>query len=173
MSEIGIAAHQTATTLIDLFGFALLAGAALAAAGSDLRYLQIPNRLVLLICLLYPLHVLFAGAPVDVSGAVTMAGGILILGFGLFCLGLVGGGDVKFLAAAGLWAGRDLGLELVVLMALFGGVLAFVLLLPAGKRLLARVRAPSLGAVPAGAMPYGVAIAGALLVVVGQRVGGW
>lgn len=171
MFGLGFPAQPTGMALVDLSGFVLLSGAALIAAGSDLRYLQIPNRLILVVCLLYPIHVLSADAPVDVLGAVSMSGGILMIGFILFGLRLVGGGDVKFLAAAGLWAGTDLGFELVVLMALFGGVLALILLIPRGKRLLARIRAPSLAAVPAQAMPYGVAIAGALLVVIGQRIG--
>jgi len=90
---------------------------------------------------------------------------------------LVGGGDLKLLAAATLWAGPGATPALLVLTGLLGGLLCLLLLTPMGV-LIAAARPPLLdaaGAAPPGAdalpgatpvlVPYGVAIAAAALIV--------
>ena len=108
-------------TLLALF-LALLAWAALS---DGLRF-RIPNPACLAIALLYPAHVLASPLPVDWPGALLIAGILFAAGLGLFVKGLVGGGDVKLLSAAALWAGPDLILPLLIVMGLTGGLLAII-----------------------------------------------
>jgi len=169
------------TSLLDQLACLLVAVVALAAAWTDLRRFRIPNALPLMLLALYPLHLATANTPVDWQGGLSLALILLLGGFALFAAGLLGAGDVKLLAAAGLWAARDLGGELVLITTLAGGALALTLLTPWGKLVLAAVQTPetAAGKVASGAvaiarlggqtMPYGVAIAIALLVIVAQR----
>jgi len=87
----------------------------------------------------------------------------------LFGRGILGGGDVKLLAAVGVWIGPDDLLAYLVAVSLLGGVLALAVM--AAGRL--KRRWPALAAVPwlgqgrpgTQAIPYGIAIglAGLLL----------
>ena len=61
---------------------------------------------------------------VDWRGALLVSGAVFALGVVLFARGWVGGGDVKFLGAAALWAGPAQTLPLLEIMGLAGGVLA-------------------------------------------------
>ena len=91
------------------------------AALSDFRSYVIPNRLCLAILVLYPAHVLASAAPVDwVSGL--MAGGIVFgIGAVMFAFRLTGGGDVKLMAAAGVWAGLEMLPMMLALVMVVGG----------------------------------------------------
>ena len=51
----------------------------------------------------------------------------LVVGFLLFARGLIGGGDAKVLAAAGLWIGFEMMLQYTFLVAIAGGALALSL----------------------------------------------
>ena len=139
--------------------FALIAFAAL----SDLRSFRIPNRISLALLALYPLHVLVSPVPVAWFMALAVASLIFVAGFTLFLCGMVGGGDVKLLAAASLWAGSALVLQLLVIMGLAGGALAGVALLVQSVRRydaggLVGVMVPD-SSIAAPKLPYGVAIA--------------
>lgn len=57
----------------------------------------------------------------------------LILFFPLFLGGVMGGGDVKFLAAVGAWVGMKTTIEIAVLSVLFGGLMALLILVFTGK----------------------------------------
>jgi prepilin peptidase CpaA len=76
----------------------------------------------------------------------------------------MGGGDVKLLTAATLWAGPGGTPTLLIITAVLGGLLTLALLSPLALR---AVFAPSAAASAAKRMPvpYGVAIAGAALIV--------
>ena len=162
--------------LVPLAGFA---GLMATAAFEDLRWLVIPNRLVLGLFLLWPFHVAVAPTPslAAAGGATLCAAAVFAAGALLFARGLVGGGDVKLLAAATLWAGPGATPALLVVTGLLGGLLCLLLLTPMGV-LIAAARPPLLdaaGAAPPGAealpgatpvlVPYGVAIAAAALIV--------
>ncbi len=143
-----------------------------AAAFEDFRRLVIPNLLPILLCLLWPVY--FAGEP-SLSGALAAVGcalAVFVVGAILFARGYLGGGDVKLLSAATLWAGPAGTPALLMLTGVFGGALALFLLLPFGNQIAAAARfmlgqpalPPKRGlAIP---VPYGIAIAGAALVVV-------
>ena len=96
---------------------------------------------------------------------------LLAVGTPMFAAGKLGGGDVKLLAATGLWFDFSSALWMLIAVALAGGVLALtVLVLRAiswGEQ--ARQRVVLLR--PKGGIPYGIAIAaGALIAMAVQRV---
>ncbi len=148
--------------LVPLAGFA---GLMAAAAFEDLRRLIIPNTLVFALCVLWPLQL--ATAPTislaDSAGAALCATAVFAAGALLFSRGLMGGGDVKLLTAATLWAGPSLTPALLIVTAFLGGLLTLALLSPLVLR---AVFAPAAGnAAKRMPVPYGVAIAGAALIV--------
>lgn len=159
-----IASHHLA-----LGGFAVLMG---MAAIEDFRRLTIPNLLTGALCLIWPIY--FAAAPSLIGGlaAIGCALGVFLVGALLFARGYIGGGDVKLLSAAVLWAGPVGTPGLLMLTGIFGGLLALVLLVPGVSTLaeLARLklgrdapRSPTGNSIP---VPYGIAIAGAALIVI-------
>ena len=131
------------------------------AAGADLRGFELPAGLTPGLAALY-----LAVALLEQTAAVTLAWHagvaltVLAAGTLLFMYGLFGGGDVKLLAAAALWAGPGLLPELLMVMALAGGALALVLL--ALRRWRPRASGP---AAPGAPLPYAVAIACGTLAV--------
>jgi prepilin peptidase CpaA len=149
--------------LVPLAGFA---GLMLIAAVEDLRRLVIPNAVVLALGVLWPLQ-LAAAPTISLTGsavAALCAASVFGAGALLFSRGLMGGGDVKLLTAATLWAGPGLTPALLIVTAILGGLLTLALLFPLALR---AVFAPAAAADAAKRMPvpYGVAIAGAALVV--------
>jgi prepilin peptidase CpaA len=55
---------------------------------------------------------------------------VFAVGTGLFALRLLGGGDVKLLAAATLWAAPDYVLPFLLIVTLAGALLGFAFLVP-------------------------------------------
>lgn len=153
-----LATRPTEMMLATLF-FGLL----LLAVVHDVGSLRIPNRISAAIAALYPVHVATASLPVDWPGAVAVAVIVFAAGALAFAFGLIGGGDVKLLAAVALWVGPARSCEFLVLTALLGGVLALFML--SRWRLACAGIADGIGA--AGLrdallrpfIPYGVAIA--------------
>lgn len=124
------------------------------SAVSDLRERRIPNLLTLSLALVGLARIgwgLAAGAPAPALAADLAVGAAVFalatVGFGF---GLLGGGDVKLMAAGALWLGAGSVLPFLMATALAGGLLAMIFV---ARRLLASGRsvAPSL--------PYGIAIA--------------
>lgn len=152
--------------LATLFGFAALMA---AAALADYDRLVIPNRLPVLLAMLWPAYfaTLPSAAPFAAVEAAAAALAVFIAGTLLFMRGLLGGGDVKLLSAAALWTGPDRLPSLLLLTGLFGGLLALFFLTPLGAQITAsrRIGSGSAELAPGMApMPYGVAIAAAALV---------
>lgn len=142
----------------------VFAGFLLVAALWDATSLTIPNRLNAGLALLFVPAALVAGlSPLETAACVGFAFAILAVGAGLFAFNLIGGGDVKLLAAAALWLGPQAGLEFLAWTAVSGGVLAVFLITlrktggamlePIAPRWAAPVLADN------GQIPYGVAIA--------------
>jgi prepilin peptidase CpaA len=149
--------------LVPLAGFT---GLMAVCAYEDFRRLAIPNRLVLALCLLWPFHLALAPRLSLATGglAAACAAAVFIIGALLFARQLIGGGDVKLLAAATLWAGPSSTPALLVWTGLLGGLLSLALLTPL------RMVVPSTAGAPADsprsiAVPYGIAIAAAAIVV--------
>lgn len=142
--------------------------ALLWAAASDLQRFLIPNRASAL-CALGVLPALLASGLGLEAIANHLAAGFaaLALGFGLFALGLWGGGDGKLFAAASLWFDPIAGLGFLYMMVLTGGALGLLALAlrAYASRLAPRFGLPTLQLGRwATHAPYGLAIAiGALV----------
>lgn len=133
----------------------------IAAAVTDIRSRIISNRLNIAIAVLAPLYWLASGIPAWPDMALQIALGIAIFGAfaALFALGLMGGGDVKLLAAVALWfPWQAIGL-LILIMAMIGGIITVVTVVH--HRVSRRLGQPE--------VPYGVAISLAAMWLVGQR----
>ncbi|GAB6053820.1 prepilin peptidase [Magnetospira thiophila] len=161
----------------DFFMIVLFLSLVLVAAGHDVSRYRIPNWISVAVLVLYPVHVWLSVSPVDWVWSLAVAGGVFAVGFALFAFGLLGGGDVKLLVAASLWAGPPLILDLLVVTALAGGVMALFLLSPA--RLVLAWGFEQVGwaglrdKMMTDVLPYGLAIAvGALAVAVQLIEGG-
>ena len=149
----------------DLLILSIFPAAMTLAAVTDLFTLTVPNRIVVALPLLFFLAAPLAGLGVaDIGVHAGLALAALALGFALFSLGLVGGGDAKLFAASCLWLGPQAIVPYALYAALIGGALALLLLfwraqpLPAmlaSKGWLVRLHSPNEG------MPYGIALAAA------------
>jgi prepilin peptidase CpaA len=152
--------------------FIAFAGLMAIAAFEDLRRLLIPNVLPLALCLLWPMSLLPAPSLVGALGAIGCALAIFIAGAFCFSRGFLGGGDVKLLTAATLWAGPSQTPSLLVLTGVLGGGLALFLLVPPGAQLATLARAklgPATDTPEQGQstpVPYGIAIAAAAVIVI-------
>ena len=142
----------------------------IASGVFDFLTLRIPNWLNALTALTFVLAAFVFAMPLPVAGMHVIAGVLLlVLGFGLFAVNLVGGGDAKMLAAAGLWIGFDHLLAFVVFTAVCGGVLALAVLgVRAAQRYAAMTGLDAFASITGKKveLPYGMSIAaGALLVL--------
>jgi prepilin peptidase CpaA len=102
-------------------------GALLVAASCcDVLKLRIPNMIPLALVLLFALNVLIGRgvqAPLDHLAAMGLA---LVILLPLFALNMLGGGDVKLLAAVALWLGMGKLAALMILVGIVGGVFALL-----------------------------------------------
>ena len=91
----------------------------------DVMTRRIPNSLVVGTAALFLPAALVTGMPIWIMSLhVATAAVLLVLGFGLFSFGVVGGGDAKMMAAAGLWLGFPCSILFITFSALSGGLLA-------------------------------------------------
>jgi prepilin peptidase CpaA len=98
------------------------------AAFMDLRERRIPNRLTAGLTLLYPIYVVTSPAAVAWPIALGLAAVVFLIGLGLFARALIGGGDVKLLAALSLWAGPEQFVWFILVTTLTGGALSLITL---------------------------------------------
>jgi prepilin peptidase CpaA len=142
----------------------------LAAAAEDAARLRISNITVALVLIAGIVAAVVVGPEVGLWQNFAVFAALLAVGTPLFAAGKLGGGDVKLLAAAGLWFDIGGALQMLLAVALSGGLLALLIiavrLLPwseGAKRRIVVLR-------PKGGIPYGVAIAaGALIAMALQR----
>ena len=151
--------------LDDPIRFALLVALAVAlliAAATDIRSRRIANRLNAAIALGAPLFWWASGLAIwpDIAIQIGLAFGTFAVLSVLFALKAMGGGDVKLLTALALWIPPTQFMQLLIIMALLGGLLTLVM----GAWHIARRRKDRL------AIPYGVAIALAGLWVIGAAL---
>jgi prepilin peptidase CpaA len=139
------------------------------AAASDLFTMTISNRVSLaLVAGFLVLAPLGGMGFYDILSHLGAGAAVLVVAFGCFAMGWIGGGDAKVAAGAGLWFGFGHLLNYLVYASLFGGALTLLLLqfrqwpLPyalAGQTWLLRLHAKESG------IPYGIALAiGALTI---------
>jgi prepilin peptidase CpaA len=142
------------------------------AASSDLLTMTISNRLSLALAGGFFLLAVITGvAPLAIALHVAAGAFVLVIGFGCFAMGWIGGGDAKLAAAIAMWFGFDYLLEYLVYASLFGGVLTALMiqfrLLPLPAALARQAWILRLHEKGAG-VPYGVALAAAALFVYPQ-----
>ncbi len=108
--------------LANLF-VAVLAAMLIVAATGDLRSRRIPNWLNLAIALTAIPFWWMSGLSLwpDVATQIAIAAGVFVFFAILFHFGIMGGGDVKLLAALGLWLPLASVVKLLVIMSLAGG----------------------------------------------------
>jgi prepilin peptidase CpaA len=140
-----------------------------AAAGWDVASFTIPNFLNLALAAIFAIFALAAGLAPAAIGWHVLAGSLgLFVGFALFALGFVGGGDAKLFAAVLLWLGLKDLLPYALLASLFGGLLTLTLLLlrryPLPIILLRQAWIVKLHDARSG-VPYGVALAAGAFVL--------
>ncbi len=156
-------------TLTDAIRLLLFPALMAFAASSDLFTMTISNRLSLALAAGFCLLAIVTGMTLPVFGLHVAAGAlVLVVSFGFFAMGWIGGGDAKLAAATALWFGFAYLLDYVTYASLFGGVLTLVLIqfrklpLPA---VLARQKWIMRLHETGGGVPYGIALAAAALMV--------
>jgi prepilin peptidase CpaA len=130
----------------------------------DATTYTIPNWISLALIAAFPVAALALGLPLQTIGLQFGIGAAaLVLGFAMYAVRWIGGGDAKLFAAAALWIGWPAVVTYLGLTGIAGGVLAVGLLglrsafvrpfIPSGPAWLARLIEPG------ESVPYGVAIA--------------
>jgi prepilin peptidase CpaA len=150
-----------ATHLLDWIAIFAVTAAFVAAAITDATTYLIPHRYSAAVALAFVFYAIGKPAPVWYYGAAAAAL-LLAIGVLLFDRGVLGGGDVKLMAAGALWAGFDLLPLMLMVTSLAGGALALAHLSPLGRLMPARPGTPALGDLRSRLhqpIPFGVAIA--------------
>lgn len=145
------------TILLGLLGLILV-----SVSIEDARKREIADWKNLAIAALAPLWWWSTGLHLwpDVAIQVALAAFVFVLFIGVFALGQMGGGDVKLIGALALWLPAAALFWMLALMAVLGGALTLLML--AGKWLRGDSRPLE--------TPYGIAIAAATLVVIGEPI---
>jgi prepilin peptidase CpaA len=149
-----------------IIAYAVVGIACALAAMTDVLQRRIPNVLTGALALAAVALAILSG-PASGFAALAVALGVLLFGAVCFALGVLGGGDVKLLAAASLALGYPCAIGFIVATLICGGVLAIGSLIATGRLRAAftRLRGALLGGGPAsigagsGHIPYALAIA--------------
>jgi len=160
---------------IELMVLCFVAALFVWAATTDFRSFQIPNRISVSLVALYPAFLL-AGPTTpnwQLAGiAAAFAMIVFVVGFGMFVMGWMGGGDVKLLSATALWAGPGAILPFLIVVVLASMLLSLVIAVRTLTEQSVPLREAVVGLRFAPLMkltvPYGAAIAVGGLYVVGR-----
>lgn len=153
-----------------LFTMIVIFPAAMAyAAASDLVSMTISNRLCLVLLAAFVICVGTLGLSwAQIGGHLAAGAVVLLVCFGMFAAGWIGGGDAKLAAVTALWFGFEQLMPYLAVAGLAGGVLTLVLLqirahpLPASVcrwSWARRLHSPREG------VPYGIALAFSALLI--------
>lgn len=155
--------------VIEILILGLFPAAMAFAAASDLVSMTISNRVSLALIAGFFLVAWLTGMGWGEVGRHTLAAAVvLVVAFGFFSQGWIGGGDAKLAAATALWLGFSHLLEYLLIASVAGGVLTLILLqlrtlpmpaLLARHKWIARLHNFDTG------IPYGIALAIAGLLV--------
>lgn len=140
----------------------LLAIALVVAAVGDWRRRLIENWLTGGIALAAPLLWWVQGYPLwpGIGIQIIIAVALFLVFLIFFAIGAMGGGDVKLIAALGLWFPLNAMMNLLLIMSILGGVLTLAMLID--HRLTKKPGRPEI--------PYGIAISAAGLWVIFQTI---
>ena len=140
------------------------------AAGWDVASYTIPNFLQLALIASFAVFIVATGMAPAAIGGHLLAGFLgLVVGFTLFALGYIGGGDAKLFACVVLWLGFANLLDYAVVASIMGGALTLIILgmrqMPLPAPLTRQAWILRLHDAKGG-IPYGVALAaGAFLIL--------
>lgn len=145
---------------------ALFLALCLLGALHDINRLIIPNWLNLTLAGLFIPAAAFSGLPIEIIGGHLLIGLLaVVVSYGLFMLGVFGGGDAKMIMAVMFWMGPSGAVPFIFWMALAGGACALLVLTV--RRSMPAAMVPGFMRAsfePKAGVPYGVAIAaGAIL----------
>jgi prepilin peptidase CpaA len=140
----------------------LLAIALVLAAVGDWRRRLIENWLTGGIALAAPLLWWAQGYALwpDIGIQIILAGSLFLIFLIFFAINAMGGGDVKLIAALGLWFPLNAMITLIVVMSILGGVLTLAMLIH--HRIAKKPGQPEI--------PYGIAISAAGLWIIFQTI---
>lgn len=148
----------------------------LVAAASDIVMYRIPNVVVLMILVLYPIYVIVAPGEQEWLWSLGIFALTIVVGIPLAHFKIFGGGDMKLLAGILLWAGPALALPSLFIAMVAGGLVS--LLMVTNMRFVIANALTSIGRESLGKiflaknMPYGVGLAfGGVFVGWGLLVG--
>jgi prepilin peptidase CpaA len=155
--------------VIEVARLALFPALMAFAASSDLVSMTISNRVSILLVIGFAVLAIASGLPVvEALSHLGAAAVVLVIAFGCFAMGWIGGGDAKLAAATALWLGFGHLLDYLLIASVFGGMLTLALFefrkfcLPvfmAKQSWIVRLHRRDSG------IPYGVALAAAALLV--------
>jgi prepilin peptidase CpaA len=155
--------------ILEILVLGLFPAAMAFAAASDLVSMTISNRVSLALVAGFLVVAWLTGMSWGDMGRHLLAGAlVLVIAFGFFARGWIGGGDAKLAAATALWLGFSHLLEYLVIASVAGGALTLLLLqlrtLPvpgflSGQKWILRLHSLDAG------IPYGIALAIAGLLV--------
>ena len=136
----------------------LLIAALAAAAIQDAVQLRISNLITLAVLILAVVAAVMTGVETAIWENLLVFALVLAIGTILFSRGILGGGDVKLLAAVGLWTDLFGAAQLIASIFIFGGLLALLIIfgraaVPDSVTSRIAVLKPKAG------IPYGIAIA--------------
>lgn len=133
------------------------------AAAMDLTTMTVPNRIPVLLVVGFACLAPIVGLSLPEIGLQAAAAvAALFIGFGMFAVGWIGGGDAKLFAATVLWLNPEALMTYVLVSTILGGVLTVLLLayrscpLPPfmmSQGWISRLHEPQEG------VPYGIALA--------------
>ena len=155
--------------VIDLVRLTLFPALMAFAASSDLITMTISNRVsIVLVAGFFALALMSGMAMTEVLSHVGAGAVVLVVSFGFFARGWIGGGDAKLAAATAMWLGFGYLMNYLVYASLLGGALTFLLiefrLVPLPGLLAGQFWAQRLHR-QGGDIPYGIALAGAALLI--------
>jgi prepilin peptidase CpaA len=155
--------------VIDLVSLILFPTIMAFAASSDLLTMTISNRVsIILVAGFLALALMSGMAPAEVLSHAGAGALVLLVSFGFFTRGWIGGGDAKLAAATAMWLGFGYLLNYLVYASLLGGALTLMLieirLVPLPGLLAGQFWAQRLHRQD-GDIPYGIALAGAALLI--------
>ncbi len=92
------------------------------AALTDLRNFTISNELIVVLILLFVLHTAISGRWSELPRTIGFVALIFVILVCFYAQGWMGGGDVKFLTVALLWAGIHCALAFAILLVIFSSL---------------------------------------------------
>lgn len=95
----------------------------------DATRFTIPNWLNGLIIALYPFYVLMSPVAVNWQHGLIAFAIVLVVGFAIFAMKWMGGGDIKLLVATALWIGFSQLADYIIVVALLGGALSLLVVM--------------------------------------------